>query len=1117
MLWYLFGPIKDVSAHGSFGWFAAISTAAGVVLALLNKALKTFTYDLSKVKAEDLDYEKDLVKREDNALERFTRVATAAFGILGVGYTALSFVQNFAIVDPISFSVFALVWIAAGAIQKVWIDGLASDEKVQDTINRWVHIVGFTALGLAVNSWFKEANLWVGLSSTVVLAFVGVILGAKVKRVMAHPVAVRVAHLALPVSWLAWELVKPEGFDQREFLLAGGVLLIAFALSLMLQHWFKFDKFASTAGTISHVVGLALVAFSVKTTEGLDVNTMSYAFTVLAILLLAVLYSPLTGLIAKRHEVESDSTWHYLIMALTGVLTFALVLPKESGSVYPISLVMMLGVSALVAGSIGQLAKGALEDFRKLLQGYGYMFQGLIVFLIFSSAAVISPAEIAVTLLTLSAVNYAFSFLGKDKIALNIAYVLGNLGLLVTMYAQKDAWPVTVHLGVSLLLVMVLNLLQFYSAKRAEAKYNSWLFLGSSLVVSLASIVINYNNWIGNDVQWIGLAELGAVALISAGIAERAGSGMLFRINALAYLFLSYITFAWWGTVAESDVKKLVVSGLFAAVAFRQLTITSKASDKRLTNIWFLVSYVGPIFFSLGLMRSSWDYLYTVLGEPWIEIIALPLAIALSIPTFFNRSIPKEKRAFTALDIPYLVLMGGQAVLGLGLMAGVWNQQPFEMGLLRAAGALGLIAIFAYWRSMAEKQVRWVYLGYVTGGIGGLFLAHYIQTQLVAPIQIPEIYSLMLSSSIVVGSFFLAKRIEIKENIKQLITVDIPVLVPVVFSLMYSTSQGLGVTMNLIRFTLSLVLFTAYAHYKLGKVKIAGWVVATYIGLVGSFLSSAILLNREVAAVNNIPELFSVAIGLAVLLGNLEVRRVFEFKTSLISIGLPMAALLFPSIFYAYKGIASQPIPVEDVTRLVAAVVIGLVALILGIRNGNLGAALSGGIAVGLVVIPITWTQADKVQDEGSSVSLKALVIAMLLFAIFSLLRRSEKVPTTSYLYIGVPVAVGLIPSLYYSLIGLGSSEPKTVDWIRFGIVVGVSVVLLVVGALRELGGMFFPGLVGILVGVLPYAFRQVYDQAWFLWVILLVIAGIMVWIAVRLEQMRKVGKSSISWIKALK
>jgi hypothetical protein len=34
---------------------------------------------------------------------------------------------------------------------------------------------------------------------------------------------------------------------------------------------------------------------------------------------------------------------------------------------------------------------------------------------------------------------------------------------------------------------------------------------------------------------------------------------------------------------------------------------------------------------------------------------------------------------------------------------------------------------------------------------------------------------------------------------------------------------------------------------------------------------------------------------------------------------------------------------------------------------------------------------------------------------------------------------------------------------------------------------------------------------------ILLLIAAIMVWIAVRLEQMRKVGKSSLSWVKALK
>jgi hypothetical protein len=35
--------------------------------------------------------------------------------------------------------------------------------------------------------------------------------------------------------------------------------------------------------------------------------------------------------------------------------------------------------------------------------------------------------------------------------------------------------------------------------------------------------------------------------------------------------------------------------------------------------------------------------------------------------------------------------------------------------------------------------------------------------------------------------------------------------------------------------------------------------------------------------------------------------------------------------------------------------------------------------------------------------------------------------------------------------------------------------------------------------------------------VLLLIIAGIMVWIAVRMDQLRKQGKSSATWLKELK
>lgn len=1230
MLLYMFGAIRNFVEDnpGQFGWFAAVATAAGVVLALLNKALSTFSYDLSKVDKDDLEYEKDLVKREDLALSRFTRIATLVFGILGIGYTLYSFLISFSAVEPISFSVFALVWIAAGAIQKVWVDGLASDEKIQVEINRWVHIVGFTTLALALNSWFRNQSLWVGLSSTIVLSFVAVGLGAKVKRVSDHPIAIRAAHLALPISWLAWYIANNrDNIDARELLLAGGILLITFAMSLMLQHWFKFDNFASYAGTISHVLGLGMLAYSIKTTPNLDINEMSYAFEALALILLAVVYSPVTGLIAKRHKLETPANWHTIVLVLTGILGFALIAPSGAPLNFLVNLISMLCVSALVVGILAQVVKGALAEFSGLLKGYGYVFQGLTLFslLISKNFADGDFKPIWITLLALAAINYLLSFLGKDKVAVQVGYAMATVGSLLAVFAMKDLAP-TVHLASTILIVACTNTLQFFLARRAAARFYTPIFVVSSLAFTIASIAIQYRNYAAESDWWIGLGELVLVALISSLLAERKNfNGLLLRLNAMAYLVISYLTFAWWQGDSDPVFKKLLVSGLFAVVVFRQLVVVSKEKNSTATRGWFLLSYIGPVLFALSLTRYL--VINAPLDEPWIEGYALPLALSLSIPTFFNRSIEKGKRALTALDIPYLILMGGQFVLGVAVMGGYGNQ-PFEMGLLRATGALGLIAIFSFWRSMAEKKVIWVRVGFITGGIGGLGLAHYTQTVLIKSPVIPELYTGLVSASIVVGFFFLAKRVELKKLTRQLIAIDLPLLVPIIGALLYgivrsdidrvtiafvllaalsywrslveeqrlwlvagyissagsalaiayeiqsralgnevypelytllvsgslllssiflvkkveiterqrqlarldvpillpvvvsafySVSSDLSVFQNLARFTLSLVLFTVYSHLKLNKNKVTGWLVATYLGLVGSFVSSAALANMNIAGLDRVPEIFSVAIALAVFLGNLEVKRVFEFKTSLLTVGLPLAALTLPSVFVAYRSISAQSIPVEDLSRLLLVLAVALVATVWGMQSGNLGAAVSGGLALALVVIPIVWTQAGNASDVSTQVSLRALVISALLFVLFGLLRRYDKGPNTSYVYVGIPVAVGLVPALYYSLLALNNPGLTSVDWARFGIIVTVSLVLLIVGSLRELGGMFFPGIVGVLVGVLPYAFKPVVGEAWFLWVILLVIAGIMVWIAVRLEQMKKVGKSSVSWVKALK
>ena len=97
------------------------------------------------------------------------------------------------------------------------------------------------------------------------------------------------------------------------------------------------------------------------------------------------------------------------------------------------------------------------------------------------------------------------------------------------------------------------------------------------------------------------------------------------------------------------------------------------------------------------------------------------------------------------------------------------------------------------------------------------------------------------------------------------------------------------------------------------------------------------------------------------------------------------------------------------------------------------------------------------------------------------------------------------------------AAQLNRLDWWRFSIVLTVSLVLLLVGALREIGGTFFPGLIGVIVTVLPYGFHPLSNKEWFLWAILLGVAALLVWLAVRLENMRKAGREPSVWLRELK
>jgi hypothetical protein len=295
--------------------------------------------------------------------------------------------------------------------------------------------------------------------------------------------------------------------------------------------------------------------------------------------------------------------------------------------------------------------------------------------------------------------------------------------------------------------------------------------------------------------------------------------------------------------------------------------------------------------------------------------------------------------------------------------------------------------------------------------------------------------------------------------------------------------------------------------------------VLEYVGLLGLGLSLAQLV--EVLAPNLLdgPELFGLGAAVAIVVGNRNLREVFEFKSSIFTHGLPLFTLVLPSVLFTYTSLDTsiELTNPTQILRIVSVLLIALAALLMGIRNGNLGIALAGGASLTLLLLPITWASAGASSDADTTVALRALGISMFLFLFLGGLRSINRLPDSSYLYLGIPTAVALAPSLYLTIVSIGDSSLTRVDWWRFGITMTATITLLIVGALRSLGGLFFPGLVGVLVGVLPYAFQPIARESWFLWVVLLLIAAVMVWIAVRLEQLRKLGKSGASWIKTLR
>ena len=458
----------------------------------------------------------------------------------------------------------------------------------------------------------------------------------------------------------------------------------------------------------------------------------------------------------------------------------------------------------------------------------------------------------------------------------------------------------------------------------------------------------------------------------------------------------------------------------------------------------------------------------------------------------------------------------GFGYLALGLLS-VWFSSSTvgqDANHMRQVLFMAAIAV-ASWRTTAKSQdLVWIIGGYV----GSVLLALTAGDWLHATIATngPELTSLILAALLAVNGFVANTTLG---KPKLWLESDIPVFVAVLPSLVYASVQGLDTNENIARLLGVGLILAAYGYWRTLQSKDALWVA---LGFVGSSLAAAMVVEEfrfNLKLELRGPELYSLAVLATTFMAINMLRRVTALKGTLVTWGAPLAVAIIPSAIYSYQAITSPFAELDalQVTRVIAVIVVSAAALILGMRAGNLGAAASGTVGLTLAAVPNLWFRFDGVANGQTNVELRALLVGGFVFLILAVSKQFKLTTGNSVIYVGIPTMIALAPAVLNTLNALSNPTFQAIDWWRFGIVLSVSLTLLIVGSLRELGGMFYPGFAGVLVSALPYGFRQIEGAAWLLWIILLLVAGTLIWLATRIEKMRKLGRTPAMWLKELK
>ena len=882
---------------------------------------------------------------------------------------------------------------------------------------------------------------------------------------------------------------------------------------------------------------------------------VDFVVQVLAIAVLSLMH---TWILGKRSNLTAMATAVAAIVVVPVSLYFASDAIADSTMWTPvIELSVLTALSVVVTRFFGErLFRGGQLAVTVMLFSYALFVGGLAIF---QSPDGVTLRLLAAIVIAAAIRLYKRGFTGLTE---NILFYVANLwvavelGFLTHLYFQSFDGPeqfsfwIAVSIVVSTLLsgralgnrqILLIDVpvLGFVAVSMFAALAN--LGSGQQLVRGVLSLVVisAYSYWRSKSAQavaWLSIGYLsggGAMLWLASGIitpmhAERLSAevtGTALAISALVgnYFLKKRVTtdtselrgVLLAGTLALPSLFAALGSGLspienlwraigatlvLAAFAFWRTAKTGKMA-------WIGTAYVLAVFEAFLVNALLGQTIARSYYGPEI-VSALIVAAILATHTVALRHLTVNKTALL-WDIPI-------AIVSLpSLVAGLLHGDNDTADLVRVLGALVAITALSQFRARRTPMIGWLFGSYIAAVCVALELGHILALGIAKAFQGPEFYSVLVTSAVVATNLLVLKK---SRAVGNLVNWDLPVAVLTLPSLVYGLLENQADVAAQVRIVLVLLIVTALAYLRTRQSGLVGWVAAAYVASIGEAVALGHLISVNVFKPFDGPEIYSLLAGVAVFATHSVALKKLELKNTLLSWGLPTAVLLIPSILATYTSLA---LPFDQlsglqIARMIVTLAASIVLLVLGIRLGNLANATMGLIGLALVALP-NVAMHTSATTKGSQVETTSLLLGILVFLGLWIFGKFGSLRGNSRLFIGVPVVIFMAPTLVRSFIALSSPELTTIDWWRFSIILAASMTLLIVGSLRELAGMFYPGLASLLLSALPYGFKQSQSTSWLLWVMLLLVAGVMIWLAVRLERLKKAGRTSAAWLKELK